>query len=45
MFYVLRIDIGNIALTIETKLEFDGAAKAPEIPISGGGCTERIVIS
>lgn len=34
MYYVLGIDIGNIALTMETKLQLDGAAKVPEIPIS-----------
>ena len=36
MYYVLGIDIGNIALIMETKLEFDGAAKVPEIPINAG---------
>lgn len=39
MYYVLGIDIGNIALTMETKLEFDETAKTPEIPISAGAAS------
>lgn len=45
MYYVLGIDIGNIALIMETKLEFDGAAKVPEIPINAGAAPRRIVIN
>jgi len=36
MYYVLGIDIGNSLIMETTKLEFDGAAKAPEIPIGAG---------